>query len=211
MQQTKGRWRLRKDAARERLHTCTDAGPQPSRPLLNYLADTYAVHMRNTSPAVSGTWATFLRTRREALKLSQENLGKRVGVDRSTIWRQENRGQRPETFAQAMKMINALGGDRDDAVRLEGLLLAGYADEPDTEVPAEPQMWTYARSLRLDPHDDTVREIIDGPWSDETTREMLREERRMQDQDRQRRLALVRVAKEMYQRGAGGGVDSAAG
>lgn len=162
---------------------------------------TYGVHVRHIPAAESDTWATQVRTNRQRLGLTQVVAAKRIGVSREALIRWENGKYLPDNVETVDAAARVLGIDRDLARRL-----ARFTRDDDAGSP-EPEMWTYARSLGLDPAEDTVREILDGPWSETTTRHMLREERRWQEEDRQRRLERIRLAKEMYE----GGVDQAAG
>src|SRR4051812_18534502 len=113
MQPSKSRWRLRKEAARDRVHRCIDAGPQPSRPVIQTPSDPYGVHMRINPSAESSTWASLVRTHRQLARLSQEKLADEVGTARSTVWRWENSDQKPESYSMAVLVINRLHIDRE--------------------------------------------------------------------------------------------------
>jgi transcriptional regulator with XRE-family HTH domain len=169
-------------------------------------ANPYGGQVRHIPTSESDTWATLVRGNRERLGLSQKGLGDRLGVTRETIGRWESGRFRPDSIDVAEAAIRALGIHRPS-----GLRAAGYLSVQ-TDEPPEPPMWTFARSLGLDPADENVHEILTAGWSGRTTEHMLREERRLQEEDRRRRLERIRLAREMYeQRGDEGGVDQAAG
>lgn len=162
--------------------------------------------MRHIPAAESDTWATLVRANRQRLRLRQTDLATKLHVSRETIIRWESGKYLPDSLETTDRAARVLGLDRDLARRL-----TGYARDDDGGEP-EPELWTYARSLGLDPRDDTVREILDGPWSDTMTQHMLREEKRLQDEDRVRRLERVRLAREMFERrDEEDGLDQAAG
>jgi len=180
MQQPKTRWLVRRELRKLRLYGCNDAGPQPSRPATLPDLGLYSVHMRNIPAAESGTWATMVRTYREAAGLSQEVLAQEVGYkDRSTIWRMEKQNQKPATYGQAIRIIDRLGIPRDS-----GLAAAGYANDD-----AEPDPYAHVREMGLDPHNRIVRYILNMPGISEDLRmRILRREREQQLRDEQRRL-----------------------
>lgn len=152
--------------------------------------------MRNNPAVESGTWATLVKTHRRARNMSQQALADAAGCDRSTVWRWENTDQKPDSAAQALRVAEVLGIDRDTAMRATGFA-------PDDERPAEPELWTYARSLGLDPHSVEVQTILGGRWAEDMQRRMLRQEREWQEADRRRRLDQIKLAEELYATTAG--------
>lgn len=136
--------------------------------------------------------------------MTQKQLAELSGVGRETVWRWETGKYKPEEVGTVILVAHALHIDVDRAIRA-----AGFAVDK-TEPPAEPPLWNFARSLGLDPRDENVQDILTTGWSDETARHMLREEKRVQDEDRRRRRERIQLAKEMYKR-RDDGLDQAAG
>lgn len=195
------RWEIRKEAASTERQRCRMTGTQPSRPADTRPAVVYGLHVRNTSGSGSDTWASLVKSHRDLLSMTQKQLAELAGVGRETVWRWETGKYRPEDVETVVLVANALHIDQDRAMRAAGFAVAT------SEAPPEPPMWALARSLGLDPRDENVRDILGAGWSERTVEYMLREEKRLQDDDRRRRAERIRLAKEMYE----GGVDQAAG
>jgi len=150
--------------------------------------------MRNIPPAESGTWATLVKTYREAAGVSQAALAEAVGTDRSTVWRWENRNQRPESYTLTKRVIDRLAIPRE-----VGFAAAGYGDDE-----AEPDPYAYVREMGLDPNNRIVRRILAMPGiSEELRMAALRRERELQLRDEQRRLEDLEWTLEQQRRQAG--------
>lgn len=174
-----------------------------SRPADTRPETTYGVRMRHNPEPESGTWATLVRANRDRLKLTQVRAAEMIGVSRETIIRWEGGRTLPDSIDVADRASHVLGIDQS-----LGRRSTGYAG---ADPPEEPQMWTYARSLGLDPRSETVQEILTAGWTESMTRRMLREERKLKEDDERRRLERIRLAKEMYRRsGEDDGLDQAA-
>lgn len=163
------------------VQTCNVAGQQPH-------AGLYALHMRNTA---SGTWATLVREGRERVRprLSQQALAELVGVDRTTIWRWESAGVRPENPEMVIAVAAALGVDQDEAMLAAGLAVAGK-DAGD----ADPRL------RGLDPNDPVVRKIMSFDVDDEMRDMMLDRHRHNLELDRQRYLAQLEQDERLLRR-----------
>lgn len=164
--------------------------------------------MRHNSAAGSDTWASLVRENRRRLQITQQALADKLGVTRETIGRWESGRFKPEDLDITVAAIKALGIDRE-----LGLLVAGFAVRAtEEELPPEPNIVRYARSLRLDPDDAVVSAILDSPFDDDMKQRMLRYERSLIDEQQRQRLEQIRIQTESYQRrdGGTGGVDQAA-
>jgi len=182
----------RRDKRRLRLRACNAAGPQPSGPGNTPAQNPYPVHMRNTSPRESGTWATFVREAREAALISQIELARRIGVERTTVWRWENKDQLPDTATVAASVARALKLDQDEALRLAGFTVGVPEPEPESDDDR------LVRSFGLDPASRIVRKIMGGPWDTAMKRRMLRREREWADKAEAERLEQLDLAEEAY-------------
>lgn len=158
-------------AARHRvrllLHRRNDASMQHVCPAQG----DYGVHVRNINPVESGTWATMVRDARAQLQLSQQALADRVGVDRTTVWRWENKNQRPDTLEIAERAIAVLNLNRDAALIATRYLTA----DPKAIVQPPPD----PRLRGLSPNDRVVQHIMTAPVT-ERQREVMLNRRRQQ-------------------------------
>lgn len=161
------------------VHTCNVAGQQP-------YADLYALHMRNTS---GSNWATFVKAGRERKRLSQQGLADATGQHRTTIWRWENVGVRPETAEVVTAVADALGETHDDALRAAGLALES------TEAGIDPRLRGFA------PNDPVVRKIMSLDV-DEDMRQMMLDRHRENLEIQQRRW-LEDLERDIRHRGVG--------
>ncbi len=91
----------------------------------------YGVRVRNTSGGSSGGWATYVKRAREGVPMSQSELARRLGTDRTTVWRWENDRQRPENADVVAAVARVLQLDQEEALAAAGL-------RPGVEAPAEP-------------------------------------------------------------------------
>lgn len=163
------------------VQTCNVAGQQP-------YAGLYALHMRNTS---GSNWATFVKTGRERKRLSQQALAEATGQHRTTIWRWENAGVRPETAEVVTAVADALGEDRDAGLRAAGLAILDEAVETD------PRLRGFA------PNDPTVRRIMDLDVDEEMRGLMLDRHRQNLEIFHQRAIEdAEREARARRDRGA---------
>lgn len=91
----------------------------------------YGVRVRNTPEDARSAWAAFAKAAREQQRVSQTELARRLGVERSTIWRWETGKQRPENVDIVMRFAETLGVKVDEALAAAGL-------KPGVEPPTEP-------------------------------------------------------------------------
>lgn len=89
--------------------------------------------MRNTPAPQRGIWATYVLAARKNAgpRLSQAELARRLGVDRSTIWRWETGQSKPEDADIVAQLAEVLDLDLEEALAAAGL-------RPGVSAPAEP-------------------------------------------------------------------------
>lgn len=127
---TARRWRARHEA--DAPHT----RPSPSGPRGLYLVA--VTQARNTSGGASATsWADFVREHRLASGLTPSALGRRIGVDRGTIYRWEAGTQTPDKLDVIARFAALFRIDLDAALAVAGLR---PAVERDDVVAPEPAM-----------------------------------------------------------------------
>lgn len=160
------------------VHGCNVAGQQP-------YADLYALHMRNTS---GSSWATFVKSGRERKGLSQQALAGATGQHRTTIWRWESAGVRPETPEVVTAVADALGETHDAALRAAGLALESV--EPETD----PRLRGFA------PNDPVVRKIMSFDVDEDMRQMML--DRHRENLELQQRRWLEDLERDLHRRGA---------
>ena len=139
---------------------------------------TYGVHVRNRSQGRGGAWATLLKSARERLGWTQEDLANRAGVSRWTImrWEQGSQEGRPDHLR---KVADALGIPAADAFRAIGWL------DPSPTPPPEPVPATYEERKKLlfevlHPEDRAmVAEVLElaEAWMEKRQRERREAER----------------------------------
>jgi transcriptional regulator with XRE-family HTH domain len=91
--------------------------------------------VRNTPESARGTWATYAAKARTDARMSQSDLARRLRIDRVTVWRWENRGQRPEDPAIVHLFAQTLGLDVDEVLAAAGLKLVASAPTQPTRQP----------------------------------------------------------------------------
>lgn len=89
------------------------------------------MHVRNTTRDPRSAWATFAKAARTQRRMSQSELARRIGVERTTVWRWETGRQRPESADIVARFADALEIDLDEALAAAGL-------RPDITPPTEP-------------------------------------------------------------------------
>lgn len=124
---------------------------------------TYRVRVRNTRDGIrhsaADRWATFAKEARAAVvpAVSQSELARRIGTDRTTVWRWEHSKQKPDSPDIVLRFADALNVDRDEA-----LAAAGF--RPGVEAPPKPtrEIDDEIELVRTDPKldDDMKRRII---------------------------------------------------
>jgi transcriptional regulator with XRE-family HTH domain len=115
--------------------------------------------MRNTDPPVRRTWATLVKQMREATGMSGAELGRRLKVDRATVWRWEAGRQRPENLDLVQAFAELFRVDLDEA-----LVAAGMR-------PAEPAV---RQELERDPDYQELGRLLDDPRTPEEIKERIR-------------------------------------
>lgn len=149
----------------------------------------YAVHMRNTS---GSTWATFVKDGRDRAGLSQKALADVLGIERTTVWRWENAGVRPDSPEMVAATADAIHQDRNAAMHAAGLAIPDFA-APE----ADPRL------QGLDASDPIVRRIMGFEIDEEMRAFMLDRHRRNLERDRQRYLEDLDRDLEQFQRRTG--------
>lgn len=109
-----------------------------------------------------GEWAKYIKAVREAAGLKTGRLAELVGVSRETVWRWENRGQRPENVDVVRRIAEALGLELDEVLWAANLA-ADAQGPPDVD----------PRLRGLDPQDAVVRNILSRDVDEETREFML--------------------------------------
>lgn len=148
--------------------------------------------MRNISEPASGTWATFAAEARRAAGMTQEDFGKAVGVDRTTVWRWEKKGVKPENVDIVLAVAAAGGMDRAAGMRAARLAV------DDGPAPASDP-----RLTGLDPTDPVVRKILAYDVDDEMKMFMLKRHRENLARAREQSLADVEFLAGQAKRQAG--------
>jgi transcriptional regulator with XRE-family HTH domain len=106
----------------------------------------YGLRMRNAVPPDRGDWATFVKSRREAVKMTGAELSRRLHIDRATLWRWESGRQRPENGEMVAAVAELFGADLDEALAAAGLRPAEVVQvEPDP--PLDPLLAAILRIL----------------------------------------------------------------
>lgn len=111
----------------------------------------YRVRVRNTSAAGGGTWATYIRSIREAAGFTKAAFARRLGVDRATVFRWEGGTSHPDSPAIVVTIADMFGLDLDEALVAAGL-------RPSATAP--PERPTQQR-------DPVIQWILDNPMFDE--------------------------------------------
>lgn len=142
--------------------------PRPGRVI-------YVVRMRTIDDVVSGDWASFVKEGRRELRLSQEKFGAEVGVNRSTVWRWENEGMKPENIDVAGAVAELFGVPVDVALKAAGLLVTGRTAPA---APPHPLVLKYSMSST----DPIVRRILGADVDERTREDMFRHYRRRLDE-----------------------------
>lgn len=159
----------------------------------------YVVRMRNIEDVVSGDWASFVREGRRELKLTQEKFGAAVGVNRSTVWRWEKEGMKPENVEVTTAVARLFGVSVDAAMKAAGLMAVGPY-EPTR--PPHPMILKYG----LSSSDPIVRKILAANVDEPTRADMFAHYRRRLDEAG----ADIDWMERHAPKGEAGGVDSAA-
>lgn len=109
----------------------------------------YRVHMRNTSAAERGTWATYSTAARTAAGLSKAEAARQLGVDRGTVHRWETGQNRPENAEVVQAFARVYGLDVDEVLVAAGLRPGEAPVEPTRE--ADEEIELVATDERLSP------------------------------------------------------------
>jgi transcriptional regulator with XRE-family HTH domain len=163
--------RTRHGGARFKLRKGHSAGPQPSRPGKTPLAMPYVVHVRNTPADQRGAWATFAKAARTGARISQSELARRLGVDRTTIFRWESGRARPESAEMIRAFAEVLDIELDEALAAAGL-------RPGVAPPVEP---TRER-------DEEMELILAAPVDDRMKSLMVDRLLELRERDKRRRM-----------------------
>ena len=161
----------RHEGRRFTLRPRNSAGPQPHRPGKTPWSLPYRVHVRNTSGEQRGTWATFAKAARTGARLSQSELARRLGVDRTTIFRWESGRARPESADMVRAFADVLDIDLEEALAAAGL-------RPGVEAPKEP---TRER-------DEEMELILTADVDDRLKQIMIERLLELRERDKQRRI-----------------------
>jgi transcriptional regulator with XRE-family HTH domain len=153
--------------------------------------------MRNIEDVTSGDWASFVREGRREVKMTQEKFAAAARVNRSTVYRWEKDGMKPESVSQVIAVADVLGVDHAVALKAAGLA------PPEPAEPRKPHPLVVKYGLSSS--DSIVRRIL-AEDTDEVTREqMFRHYRRRLDEAAADIDWMARTAK-----GTDRGMDSAA-
>lgn len=116
----------------------------------------YPVRVRNTSDENRGTWATFAKAARTGARMTQSELARQLGVERTTVWRWETGKQRPENADMVAAFARVLDIELDEALAAAGLRPGVVAPkEPTREFDEEIEL------VRTDPRlDDAMKQRI---------------------------------------------------
>lgn len=151
--------------------------PHPPRPAVLPHHLPYGVRVRNTDEQPRDIdWAAYAKRAREAAvpPIGQSELARRLGTDRTTIWRWEHGRQRPDDQGIVIKWADVLSIDRGEALAAAGLAL-------DATPPPTPAV------------DEEVEMILRADV-DQRTKEMALEQlHRMRMRDKQRRLEDIQT------------------
>lgn len=144
----------------------------------------YGVRVRNTPMAPD--WATYFRTAREAARMSQSEAARQLGTDRTTVWRWENRRQKPENAEVVGEVVRVFKLDLDEALAAAGL-------RPGVGAPAQP-------TQELDEEIELVR--TDHRLTENQKRRIIQmiEERR--EADRARSIEETKRVIDLFRRSA---------
>lgn len=124
------------------------------------------MHMSDGSAEES--WAQYLKRMTDRAGWSVARLARESGIHRSTIFRWIG-GGRGVTVASVRSIAAALGDDVADALRAAG----NVVDQEE--------------------RDEEVQLILDAPWSEEKKVRMIDRLYRLREEDKQRRIATMRL------------------
>lgn len=158
---------------------------------------------------VGAEWARYIEWAEHQPGMDVSKLARAAKVARSSVYRWKD-ALKPDAkkptrvkVESATAIARAVGDDPQNALRAAADLLLSSGEED--------ELAAFARSLGLDLADRNVREILDGGWTDDFAKRLLREEKRQADEDAERRRERIRIAKDLLQGGGeDGGMDSAA-
>lgn len=114
------------------------------------------MHVRNTSGPERGTWAAFAKAARAGARISQAELARRLGIDRTTVYRWEAGSNRPESPELVVAFAYVLGIDPEEALAAAGM-------RPGVQPPREP---TRER-------DEEIEMVKTDPRLDEATKDKV--------------------------------------
>lgn len=146
----------------------------------------YGVHVRNTTGPGRGGWATYAKAARTGALLSQSELARRLGINRTTIFRWETGAARPENPDVVQAFAEVLSLNLDEALAAAGL-------RPGTTAPAEP---TRER-------DEEMEMILAAPVDDRMKQRMIERLRELRERDKQRRMEEIRFVLDPRRRDVG--------
>lgn len=147
--------------------------------------------MRNMS---GRTWATMVVDGRRRKQLTQQGLADLLGIDRTTVWRWERGGVKPDDPEMVRAVALALGENEDEAHQLAGLALPSSSR---AEAETDPRL------RGLDPADPVVRKIMALDVDEQMRGWMLDRHRQNLERDRQRYLEDLERDAEMLRRQRG--------
>lgn len=148
----------------------------------------YPLRVRNTQGVERGAWATYVKQARTSAvpSVGQSELARRVGVERTTVYRWETGQQRPENAETVRAVAEVLGLDLDEALAAAGL-------RPGVAPPTEP-----TRDV------DEIEAIVlgDDRLSDEMKVRIIKLHRERRERDR---LAAIEDTRQLYEMMRDGG------
>ncbi len=186
MQRVRGGSRRGYAARRDALRKRKLAGPQPSQPATTPHHGLYPLRVRNDGSDRRQTWAEYVAKLRKATRLSRPKFAERLGVDPTTVWRWEVKGQRPESSEVPELIALTFGLDVDDVLTAAGLKPSG------DRAPEPPQ-----------PPDEEVELILAQKVDEDTKQAMLERLFQLRERDKQRRIEEIQFLVEQARRARG--------
>lgn len=147
----------------------------------------YRVRVRSAWTAGSGTWATYIRSVREAAGFTKAAFARRLSVDRATVFRWEGGTSRPDSPAVVVTIADLFGLDLDEALTAAGLR---PAPSPPPERPTQQR-------------DPVIQWILDNPlFSDDEKVALVKRELARIARERADRIAELQwLVRERGRRG----------
>lgn len=143
---------------------------------ISELARSYGVQMRNTSPQLRGTWATYVRALRERTPVNNVEFARRAGVDRGTVDRWMNGKTRPTDPEVLQRFAEGFELDPDEVFAAAGL-------RPGVEAPSEPTR----------EQDEELEAILTADIPTAAKQELIEMLMQLREQDKARRMDTLRL------------------